>query len=509
MQSRRILLIVFFVSMFSLAYAQAPLFTSNQNQYFLHGMAWAGKGSLNTDWLANTREPTPLFSILVYLTFRLTTWNGIFYIYYVVLMGIYLYSLLGILDHVFNLASSRPRFWLVIASIVAFHSVALRYALTHWIGANWAFLLDGGLAGQRLLGTVFQPSSFGVFLLLSLCLFLRGRRVWAVVCAVLAATVHPTYLLTAGGLITGYLLVSVWLEYRWKQAVVLACLALATVAPVLIYVYINFGQEMQTPTGQINAEAQRILVEFRIPHHARLATWFDLTSVIKLGLIGAALFVVRKQRPLCIVLGVVFALATLLTCVQLLTHSETLALLFPWRSSALLMPLATTLVVGALAKHLPDAWLDRQRWLQPLCLGVILVLMLAGGVYMANDFRQKNAIPERAMLDWVASSSTDLDVYLIPVKLENFRLETLRPVYIDYMAIPYATQDVITWYHRVLATGRFYTDLQCDKVVDFVFDGQITHIVSGSDQPLNCPHLVPIYEDGDYLVYRVDFKSDE
>ena len=45
---------------FSLAYGQAPLYYSNQNQYFLHGLAQAGVGHLHEDWLANTVDPTPV-----------------------------------------------------------------------------------------------------------------------------------------------------------------------------------------------------------------------------------------------------------------------------------------------------------------------------------------------------------------------------------------------------------------------------------------------------------------
>ena len=51
-------------AVFAAAYCQAPLFYSNQNQYFLHGLARAGEGTLSDDWLANTRDPTPAFSKL-------------------------------------------------------------------------------------------------------------------------------------------------------------------------------------------------------------------------------------------------------------------------------------------------------------------------------------------------------------------------------------------------------------------------------------------------------------
>jgi hypothetical protein len=40
--------------LFGLIYAQSPLYTSNQNTYFLHGMAQAGFGQLSRDWTART-----------------------------------------------------------------------------------------------------------------------------------------------------------------------------------------------------------------------------------------------------------------------------------------------------------------------------------------------------------------------------------------------------------------------------------------------------------------------
>ena len=48
----RFLLLICLAIAFNLAYTQSPLFTSNQNQYFLHGMALAGYGNLDEDWLA-------------------------------------------------------------------------------------------------------------------------------------------------------------------------------------------------------------------------------------------------------------------------------------------------------------------------------------------------------------------------------------------------------------------------------------------------------------------------
>src|SRR6266850_1468034 len=84
---RPILGFVAWTLIFGLAYTQAPLYFSNQNQYFLHGMAQASRGYLNEDWLANTRDPTWAFSFLVMIVGQ---WlhEYLFYGMYLVLLGL-------------------------------------------------------------------------------------------------------------------------------------------------------------------------------------------------------------------------------------------------------------------------------------------------------------------------------------------------------------------------------------------------------------------------------------
>src|SRR5215212_9886161 len=79
-------------ALFAATYCQAPLYYSNQNQYFLHGLARAGEGTLAEDWLAKTKDPTPAFSTLVEWTARLLP-RPTFHVYYAVLQGIYAGSL--------------------------------------------------------------------------------------------------------------------------------------------------------------------------------------------------------------------------------------------------------------------------------------------------------------------------------------------------------------------------------------------------------------------------------
>src|SRR5437870_1835381 len=84
--------------LFSLACGQAPLYYSNQNQYCLHGLAAAGRGYLDEDWLAGTRDPVPVFSAVVAATYRLLP-EATFHLYYALLLGVYFLSLVGIFDY--------------------------------------------------------------------------------------------------------------------------------------------------------------------------------------------------------------------------------------------------------------------------------------------------------------------------------------------------------------------------------------------------------------------------
>src|SRR5262249_55886193 len=169
---------------FGLAYCQAPLYYSNQNQYYLHGLAEAGYGNLHEDWLANTADPTPLFSLGVALTYRFLH-PYVFHLYYLLLFGVYFAGLVGLFAF---LAGDRdtPRLRLAfIALLVVLHCAAARWASYRLAGLDYPWYLQAGVAGQYVLGGMLQPSTVGVLLVLSICLFVWDRPFAAVASACL------------------------------------------------------------------------------------------------------------------------------------------------------------------------------------------------------------------------------------------------------------------------------------------------------------------------------------
>jgi len=483
-----------------LIYTQKPLFTSNQNQYFLHGMAKASLGSLSQDWLANTKEPTPLFSMLVKWTYQGLKNPAWFYFYYAILMGLYLFSLLGILDEFFHIRENTTRFVLTATLILILHSAATRFFFNRLLGTNWMFLFDGGAAGQRLLGTVFQPSAFGVLLVASFYFFIKGRIYWAVILAAAAACIHPTYLFTSALMTIGYLLTIIIEEKNFRKALLSGGLALIIVTPILIYIFNNF---MGTEGA---AKARRILIDIRIPHHTLTSYWLDFTVLFKTIMILFAILLIRKQKKIAIPMLVVFSGALLLSTYQIITKDSFLALVFPWRPTTLLVPLSSSILTAGFSTWLCGL-IKKERILSILqisCLIILVILSLAGIWQMNEEFKQYQNSKEAGLYQWVREYSASGDRFLIPVNMDTFRTNTLRPIYIDFFAIPYNNSDVIQWYHRVLATNKFHDTGSCLELMYLQHDERFTHVITAKDriQP-ECQNLKLVYEDDYYLAYQI------
>lgn len=502
---KRLVSVILWGTAFTLAHGQSPLYTSNQNQYFLHGFAQAGFGYLAQDWLANTLDPTPVFSKLIELTARTVTWPPIFYGYFATLAGIYFFSLFGILRQVWE----RDDFpvqkrWVYLTALVLAYSAATRYLIVRVSNPEWAYLLDGGVAGQRLLGSVLQPSAFGVLLLLSIYFFLRGNLPGAVIGLVLAPTFHPTYLLSAGLLTLVYMGMLLYERKEARTPIVLGATALLGVTPTLILAISTFGGSQ----ADITDRAREILVSFRIPHHAIPAQWLDASVFIQVAFILLACYMVRKTR-LFHLLAWPTLVAVLATATQIITRSNVLALLFPWRVSTWLVPLSVGIVFfWGLGKLWP--WLDQRVPARPMMAAslILVIALAAAGLYKTrlDDAEKKNS-REQPVLAFVESHKSPGDVYLIPIDLQDFRLETGAPVYVEFKSIPYKDSDVIEWYRRINAAGSLYrapTKRAGCRLVSELYREGVTHAVLPYDHTIkNCANLVIQYVDTNYQVYKI------
>jgi hypothetical protein len=506
MKARRLGFWVAVGGLFALTYGQAPLYTSNQNQYFLHGLAAAGDGHLAQDWLAGTQDPTPVFSALVQMSFA---WLGplSFYLEYGVLLGAYLWGLFAIVSMLFPKHLNTSRRLMVVTVLMLIHSDALRYTISRLPWTDGGYLLEGGVAGQRLLGTVLEPSSFGALLVLSIAFFLRDRPHWAAVLAAGAACVHPTYLLTAGTLVLAYMGLLTIRDHRPRLAITSGGLALIGVLPILVHTAGVFGLN----SSQVAADAARVLVEFRIPHHAMPAQWLDPSVAIKLLVVLGAMLTVRRSRLLPI-LSFPAAVGLALTLVQVATGNDRLALLFPWRVSTVLVPVSST-ILATRALVWGFDWLDQRDMMpSPSTLGwawaTLAILALSGSAAFLVRLQNKRQAPEQTLFAEVRHMAAPGQVFLIPPKLQDFRLATGQPAYIDFKSIPYQPGEVLEWYDRVRLAQFFYRDDLADvncHLIEQAAQAGITHVVLAEPQlGLDCDGLLKLWGNEAFEIDRLE-----
>jgi hypothetical protein len=489
------------VIVFSLAYAQSPLFTSNQNQYFFYGMARAGFGDLDQDWLYSTNDIVPVFSFLVYLTYSIfhTTW--VFYLWYAVIFGIYLYSMYGIIAHIFKWENSIRNLLLFGVAVILLHSAVLRYAISSWISPAWEYLFEGGVAGQRVLGDVFQPSSFGVLFLLSIYLFLKERHYWAVAVSALAAVIHPTYLLSAAILTATYGFIRLYETKKFIEFILIGLLALVLVSGITIYTAAGF---LGVDSG-LAAQANDITINYRQPHHMIIANWFDLRVVIKIIILIVALFLVARQRIFWVLLGPSIVVIGL-TVLQAIIQNPALAMLFPWRFSVILVPLSTMIIVGNLLNEsVIQAKLQIPAKLLYAISAILLIFCTTTGIYkFITSIWQRESTPKYEMMTMIRDHYQTGQIVVVPLKWQEFRLETGIPIVVEYKAGPQSAPDIVEWYERVQQVDHLYAGLPygegCMRWEYLQYAYGATHLVLPNNLPAepDCMNLLFSNEEFSY-----------
>jgi hypothetical protein len=129
---------------------------------------------------------------------------------------------------------------------------------------------------------------------------------------------------------------------------------------------------------------------------------------------------------------------------------------------------------------------------------------MIGAVRFKLDLDRKETGPERGMEEFVAGHKTAADLYLIPVKLQDFRLASGAPAFVDFKSIPYRDEDVLEWYRRVQLADRFYKHPTCEQLAVFTGQEGITHFVLESSSPaLSCTDIESVYQDDAFRVYTL------
>lgn len=506
----KIALLIFLGLIMGVGHAQFPLYSSNQNTYFVHGLADGGLGFLSHDWLAHTRDPFPVFSLLINLTYRFAS-EKLFYGYQFLLAGVYLFSLSGIAAILYPPGRSKTRQLAFLAIAVFLYSALIRHLVQNFFGPTTGWVFPQGFAGFEILGPLFQPSSFGVFFLFAIYLCLNGRRYGSVAFAVLPAIMHScfTYILVAALLAISFMY-DAWRERDpLRRVLLMGGLALALILPTLVYM-----ATMLRPTDpQTYARATQIIVDYRIPHHTHVDRWLDKLTYAKAASMILALFLVRKTR-LFAVLGPLFLVMLALSGLQMATQNKTLALMLPWRISVVLFPLTGTILAAAVvsitadfAQRRPGSGIAAPLQIATFLLSLSLLawVMVRGAQETGALQRVQAKAKDQAMVAFVRKTKRNEDVYLIPPGMEQFRLQTGVPVVADFKSHPIKDREVIEWYERETDAEEFYRgNGKSSSLLNKIRKTcNITHIVMPAGLELKGPGIRKVYGDMSFTVFHL------
>jgi hypothetical protein len=501
--------------LFAVAHTQSPLFYSNQNQYLLHGAAIAGDGQLAGDWLATTRDPAPLASAIVAACYRLhpATLHALHF----ALMMAYFAVARTVARSIVDTPAGRLGFAVL---FIAVHAGFVRWLSVRLTGFDYPWFLQAGLAAQYLVGPGFQPSALGGVLLFAAVANADRSPLRVGALAGLACLAHSTYLLPAGLLVGSVLIVQARRGVPWRSLVAAGGVSLWLVAwPV----HVAVRDFLSDPDGR--AEAMRLLADVRIPHHCRPARWFDAIAAVQIAWMAIGLWLLRN-RPIGVALAIAAAGCVALTVAQIATGSHALALLFPWRLSVVLVPLATTVAI-AVAVNRIGAWPSMASWLGTIALSISGIAVMAFGLgYRTDD-------GEWPLYRHVRATAKPGDVYFvparfpkvssgrgavsntfappprmaqgtnqIPIDLQRFRLAAGAAIFVDFKSVPYAVPEVLEWHRRMTLADRWTAEATWTATrIDELRREGITHLVVPATATVTQGRET--YRDESYAIYRI------
>jgi len=424
----------------SIVALQRPLFEENQNTKFLHAAAANGYGFLSHDWMANTLDPLPAFTLLIETLFRLHSLQ-IVYVLFPILLAILLWSLTSISNRLFG---------------IKHHTAALALFLGLLFVEEKNMQL--GFGTQYLIGHYFQPCVFGVLIILGIERFLAGARIWASLAIAVGAAFHPAYMPAALLIQGSFTALTIYRDKKInRDALLPLMLFIGLSAPLLIRYKLLFAYS----TPDIGREAMSILSTQRIATHTKVSHWINYEDYISMAIIVISMGIVRKSPLFWIMLPLAAVIAVTVPLLYFVSWPS-LEVLTPWRTSVILLPLAYTILAGKLSASLMPLMerkpLARQILLLVGCIGVIAPVMAHLPAQASALFATKES-PEEKLMNFARHHSTADDLWLIPTrdgKFDPFRLETGAPIFINLKTHPYKDREILEWYRRNRKAEAFY-----------------------------------------------------
>lgn len=456
------IILLLLITLFILSFTTRPLYTANQNSYFLKIIADTKEPQLKQDFYYSQTNQNGIFIIIHTFLVNIFT-EKIFYLINYILLAIYFLSLLTIGEVVGKIKRYSREFFLLGLFIIIIHSQLIRH-LAIILKINVMAFLTEGVAQQYAIGHAFQPSTYAILYFASIAMILKNKPIPAILLAFIPGFFHPTYLFFSIALIPIYFIITRNQNNKLSGTYMISFYLLFILGIILLKNYVDFNiveGKLIEQTGNF------ITVKIRTPHHFDFFYWFNKESLFKILLVIFATLLVLKTKLFKIIapLTIIFGSATI---IFIALNNQTLNLLTPYRISVILVPLSTLII---LSKIVSNKIMENNVNLRNL-IGIISIFFVLFSSFYGISFVEKSfeKYNDRDIIYfWIKNNYTRNKIFLMPPEWEEFTMYTLKPTYVNWKFNPVKSTDVTDWYVRINKAESFYENPSCQfENVDYI-----------------------------------------
>ena len=218
--------------------------------------------------------------------------------------------------------------------------------------------------------------------------------------------------------------------------------------PITIFVFFNFLNLDKETT----ILGQEILMK-RIPHHADILYWFSYKDVISIIIFLISLILIKDKKKLFISLGVFGFCSIFLSIIQYFLEINSLALIFPWRSSVFLIPISSIIIISFLIDKIKGKLFNKKKLILTIFFSISIFFGLKSHVLenLNNNFEKK-----LFLFNEIKEYYNEIDSILVPIDTVSIRLNTGLPIFINHKHHPFKHNEIIDWNLRVKLASNFY-----------------------------------------------------
>ena len=460
---------LFLSLLFVLTVQQFELYKGNA-AHLIHSIKDLNSNKLQEDWIANQEHHLPLFTYFNFFLIKFFSKNVIYFIHSL-LLGICPLFLFLISKHLF------PRLSINNLSLIWF-------SLFIFIFHENSFF--SGVAGQSVIDAGYQPASFAVFFFVGIYFFLIEKNLLCIFFICLAATFHPTYVLHSGFLVLGILTYYLWLKNYlifFKIIIIYSILIL----PITIFIIVNF----LTIDENFILLGQEILLK-RIPHHANIHQWLTYKDSFILLSYFISLYLVRNNSRFFIFFLVFGMCSIFLSVTQYFINNNSLALVFPWRTSVFISPISSIIILSFFLNQIN---LDKTKL---RTISFFLIILTSMTFYVKSHHIKNLNLKFKKDINLVKEikkNFNSVERLLIPIDLDFIRMNSGLPIFIDWKHHAFRYDQLIEWQLRVDLVNKFYSSKTADKQLTNLKKiheiENISHILIKKDKlKINCDDLI-------------------